>query len=287
MLVVDRRVRMCHVSAVRVTAMDAGLKAFLASHADAEVLDNGKVRCTLTGHELPPRLDALQAYWGGKNYRKRAERAAYDFSKHEPWLVQHTKSEHLLWCTLTGRPVSRSPKAVEGHVHGLRFLKLRKEARAKAKAADAGEAGGKEAGSADEFDPDEWSFVHEAERGDEETAQSDAEPAAEEPDVDAAGDDDDAFWVRGREGGKSSQQRAKAAASKDARGTARGGAGKRSRADGGKREAAGAPARKQRRAEADGVVSRARGTTTLGARERPPKGGAIKARQAKVGRRVL
>ena len=254
---------MCHVSAVRVTAMDAGLKAFLASHADAEVLDNGKVRCTLTGHELPPRLDALQAYWGGKNYRKRAERAAYDFSKHEPWLVQHTKSEHLLWCTLTGRPVSRTPKAVEGHVHGLRFLKLRKEARAKAKAADAGEAGGKEAGSADEFDPDEWSFVREAERDDDETAQSDAEPAAEEPDVGPEGDDDDddAFWVR-KEGGKSSEQRATAAPRKEARGMARGGAGKRSRADGGKREAASAPARKQPRAEADGVLSRGRGKTT-------------------------
>ncbi len=275
----------CHVSAVRVAAMDAGLKAFLASHADAEVLDNGKVRCTLTGHELPPRLDALQAYWGGKNYRNRAERAAYDFSKHEPWLVPHTKSEHLLWCTLTGRPVSRTPKAVEGHVHGLRFLKLRKEARAKAKAADAEDAGGKEAGSADDFDPDEWSFVHEAEQGDEEAAQSDAEPAAEEPDVDPEGDDgdDDAFWVRGREGGKSFEQRATAAPRKEARGMARGGAGKRSKADGGKREAASAPARKQPRAEADGVLSRGRGKMTAAKGKVRAKGRASES--LKAGRR--
>ena len=234
--------------------MDApGLKTFLAAHADAERLENGKVRCTLTGHEVPPRLDALEAYWGGKSYRKRAERAAYDFSKHEPWLVAHTKSEHLLWCTLTGRPVSRTPKAVEGHVRGRRFLRLRKEARAKEKAAAAaGEEGGGEAaggGGDDEFDPDDWSFAREAEEADGEVAaESDAEPAgeddADEAAVDAAGDD---FWVRG-----------KSAASNDARsGTVRSGAGKRGRVDGGgKRErAAGAPARKQRRAGAGSEAS--------------------------------
>ena len=42
---------------------------FLETHADAEVMDNGKIRCTLTGHEMPAQLEAVDAYWSGKKYR--------------------------------------------------------------------------------------------------------------------------------------------------------------------------------------------------------------------------
>ena len=78
---------------------------FVASHADAEVMENGKIRCTLTGHEVPPQLQTVQAYWTGKKYRNAKARREYDYSQHEPYLVPHTKSEHLLYCTLTKQPV--------------------------------------------------------------------------------------------------------------------------------------------------------------------------------------
>merc|ERR1711920_879247 len=90
-------------------------------------MGNGKVRCTVTGHELLPDLVALQAYWTGKSYRKKKALHGYDFEKHAPWLVPHKKNPHLLYCTLTKRPVSKQPKAVEGHVNGLRFLKLKRD----------------------------------------------------------------------------------------------------------------------------------------------------------------
>jgi hypothetical protein len=78
---------------------------FVASHSDAEVMENGKIRCTLTGHEVTPQLATVQAYWMGKKYRNAKARREYDYSQHEPYLVPHTKSEHLLYCTLTKQPV--------------------------------------------------------------------------------------------------------------------------------------------------------------------------------------
>ena len=81
---------------------------FVASHSDAEVMENGKIRCTLTGHEVAPQLATVQAYWMGKKYRNAKARREYDYSQHEPYLVPHTKSEHLLYCTLTKQPVHPS-----------------------------------------------------------------------------------------------------------------------------------------------------------------------------------
>ena len=78
---------------------------FLETHADAEVMDNGKIRCTLTGHEMPAQLEAVDAYWSGKKYRSAKAKREYDFSQHEPYLVPHTKNPHLLYCTLTKMPV--------------------------------------------------------------------------------------------------------------------------------------------------------------------------------------
>ena len=86
----------------------AAMDEFVASHADAEVMENGKIRCTLTGHEVPPQLQTVQAYWTGKKYRNAKARREYDYSQHEPYLVPHTKSEHLLYCTLTKQPVRPS-----------------------------------------------------------------------------------------------------------------------------------------------------------------------------------
>ena len=34
---------------------------FVASHSDAEVMENGKIRCTLTGHEVTPQLQTVTA----------------------------------------------------------------------------------------------------------------------------------------------------------------------------------------------------------------------------------
>ena len=49
--------------------------------------ERGKIRCTLTGHEVTPQLATVQAYWTGKKYRNAKARREYDYSQHEPYLV--------------------------------------------------------------------------------------------------------------------------------------------------------------------------------------------------------
>ena len=100
---------------------------FLETHADAEVMDNGKIRCTLTGHEMPAQLEAVDAYWSGKKYRSAKAKREYDFSQHEPYLVPHTKNPHLLYCTLTKMPVrSTSTDPRPAHASGGRLLSTRR-----------------------------------------------------------------------------------------------------------------------------------------------------------------
>ena len=114
--------------------MDAAASAFVAAHADAEALESGKIRCTVTGHEMRPIVSELEAHWASKTYLKKKERAEYDFDQHAPWLVPHKSDPHLLWCTITEHPVSRQPKAVEAHVSGKRFRRMKKEWKAQQKA---------------------------------------------------------------------------------------------------------------------------------------------------------
>ena len=102
--------------------------AFIAAHDDAELLESGKVRCKVTGHEMPQRLALLEQYWAGSKYANAKKRAAYDFAQHEPWIVAHKKSATLLYCTLTKSPVSKEAKAVQGHINGKRFKRLLAEA---------------------------------------------------------------------------------------------------------------------------------------------------------------
>ena len=120
--------------------MDAAASAFVAAHADAEALESGKIRCTVTGHGMRPIISELEAHWASKTYLKKKERAEYDFDQHAPWLVPHKSDPHLLWCTITEHPVSRQPKAVEAHVSGKRFRRMKKEWKAQQKAKVAQEA---------------------------------------------------------------------------------------------------------------------------------------------------
>ena len=83
---------------------------------------------------MRPILSELEAHWASKTYLKKKERAEYDFDQHAPWLVPHKSDPHLLWCTITEHPVSRQPKAVEAHVSGKRFRRMKKEWKAQQKA---------------------------------------------------------------------------------------------------------------------------------------------------------
>uniref|UniRef100_A0A6J0TPW4 Surfeit locus protein 2 isoform X2 n=1 Tax=Pogona vitticeps TaxID=103695 RepID=A0A6J0TPW4_9SAUR len=104
---------------------DARLESFLRQHPSLRVIPPGKkVRCTLSGHELPYRLSALQAYTSGKKYQRLSKvPGVLDYSEYEPHIVPSTKNPHQLFCKLTLRHINRLPEHVLRHVQGRRYQK--------------------------------------------------------------------------------------------------------------------------------------------------------------------
>ncbi|XP_035411126.1 surfeit locus protein 2 [Cygnus atratus] len=103
------------------------VRLFLRQHPLLGVAAPGKVRCRLTGHELPCRLAELQAYTDGKKYRRLARTAGeFDYEKFEPHIVPSTKNLHQLFCKLTLRHINKFPEHVLCHVQGKRYQRALK-----------------------------------------------------------------------------------------------------------------------------------------------------------------
>ncbi|XP_004482451.1 surfeit locus protein 2 isoform X2 [Dasypus novemcinctus] len=101
----------------------ADVRAFLREHP-ALRLEPGasKVRCSLTGHELPCRLLELQVYTRGKKYRRLVRACpAFDYAELEPHIVPSTKNPLQLFCRLTLRHINKSPEHVLRHTRGRRY----------------------------------------------------------------------------------------------------------------------------------------------------------------------
>jgi len=106
------------------------LEAWLKEHADeVETLENGKIRCKLTGHDIPKRLDALQAHWKGRVYRRAIEnrKKSVDLTPYQPHIVPHKRDHRLVYCRLTMKVLHNDMEEIEKHVQGRRFLFLMSE----------------------------------------------------------------------------------------------------------------------------------------------------------------
>ncbi|XP_038600469.1 surfeit locus protein 2 [Tachyglossus aculeatus] len=102
----------------------AAVRAFLLRHP-ALRLDpaRGKVRCLLSGHEMPCRLADLQTYTGGAKYRRLAGGAppAFCYTQFQPHIVPDHHNTHQLFCKLTLRRINKLPEHVLRHVRGRRY----------------------------------------------------------------------------------------------------------------------------------------------------------------------
>ncbi|XP_074968794.1 surfeit locus protein 2 [Phalacrocorax aristotelis] len=102
-------------------------RLFLRHHPLLSPAGPGKVRCRLTGHEIPCRLSELQAYTNGKKYQRLIKTAReFDYGKFEPHIVPSTKNLHQLFCKLTLRHINKLPEHVLRHVQGKRYQKALK-----------------------------------------------------------------------------------------------------------------------------------------------------------------
>ncbi|XP_071491462.1 surfeit locus protein 2-like [Diadema antillarum] len=87
--------------------------------------DIKKVHCSLTGHEMPCRIDDVRRYTGGKKYRHAQERSEDHFEKYKPHIIPSNKKGrgHQLFCTLTLRHINRTAEHIERNVNGRRYQK--------------------------------------------------------------------------------------------------------------------------------------------------------------------
>ncbi|XP_008842127.1 surfeit locus protein 2 [Nannospalax galili] len=101
----------------------ADVRAFLRQHPSLRLLPGAcKVRCSLTGHELPCRLPDLQVYTQGKKYQRLVQVCpAFDYAEFEPHVVPSTKNPYQLFCKLTLRHINKSPEHVLRHTQGQRY----------------------------------------------------------------------------------------------------------------------------------------------------------------------
>jgi hypothetical protein len=113
------------------------LAVLLQQHADILTLQsNNRLKCSITGHEIPPSLDAVQAHINGKKFKKAREWYTRDYSQYLPWVIEHKSDPTKLFCTVTRMVLNKIPTEVEKHVNGKRFLRLKKDAEDKKKGLD-------------------------------------------------------------------------------------------------------------------------------------------------------
>jgi len=136
--------------------MDEEVKVFLAkNHQEWNVLENGKVKCVVSGHEMKADIKLIKEHLKGKRYRngvRKNESSKHDFSQYEPYVTDHRSRPALLYCLLTKRNLPRDIQVVSKHVSGRRFRILRAEFEAKEqkrKEREARRAAGEDVGEED------------------------------------------------------------------------------------------------------------------------------------------
>ena len=114
------------------------LADLLKKHSDVLSLQsNNRIKCSVTGHEMPPNVEAVQNHLEGKKFRKALEWYSRDYSQYLPWIIAHKNDHTKLFCTLTRIPLNKIPGEVEKHVNGKNFLRLQKKFEEKQKGQDA------------------------------------------------------------------------------------------------------------------------------------------------------
>ena len=100
------------------------LQKIVSKHPHFSFLNNGKIKCDLTKHEMQPSIENFNLYLKSKSYKKGVE-AQYDISEYEEYLIPHKDNpDKLLFCQLTGAKISKKKSAIEKHVNGKKFKRI-------------------------------------------------------------------------------------------------------------------------------------------------------------------
>ncbi|XP_046370135.1 surfeit locus protein 2-like [Haliotis rufescens] len=92
------------------------------------IKDSNKIKCTLSGHEMPCKTDIVSGYVNGKKFIKLYKDKEYNYDRLKPHLVPSTRRhhEHQLFCLLTFTHINKTPVAVDRHLKGRKYSKALK-----------------------------------------------------------------------------------------------------------------------------------------------------------------
>ncbi|OQS00058.1 hypothetical protein THRCLA_06269, partial [Thraustotheca clavata] len=115
--------------------VDSAVKALVDTIESLDIIsidgENGtkviRVKCSTTGHEMPPRVDVINAHINSKRFKKATKWYNHDFSQYEPYIVAHRRKPKCLYCNVTGIVLNRIPSEVEKHMKGKKFLRLKEQ----------------------------------------------------------------------------------------------------------------------------------------------------------------
>eukprot|EP00227_Mantoniella_beaufortii_P020411 CAMPEP_0197584724 /NCGR_PEP_ID=MMETSP1326-20131121/7246_1 /TAXON_ID=1155430 /ORGANISM="Genus nov. species nov., Strain RCC2288" /LENGTH=204 /DNA_ID=CAMNT_0043149133 /DNA_START=147 /DNA_END=758 /DNA_ORIENTATION=- len=102
---------------------DSDLEALLKEFPALARLDDGRVKCNLTGHVMHAKSDVIQPYVRGKKFAAALlkEKALDGLKEFEPHIVRSKYVPDKLFCRITGRYVQAKESAVVQHSSGKRF----------------------------------------------------------------------------------------------------------------------------------------------------------------------
>lgn len=104
------------------------LAALLLKHKKVvSLLPSNKVKCAVTGHEMPPDVTVVQNHLNGKKLKKALAKQGQDLTRFLPHIVPNVEDEKKMFCKLTGFTLNPNADEIERHMGGRKFIRLRGE----------------------------------------------------------------------------------------------------------------------------------------------------------------
>ena len=106
----------------------ASLATLLKERKDViSLLASNKVKCSITGHEMPPDAAVVTAHLNGKKFKKAMARRGDDMSMYLPYIVPDVENEKKMFCKLTAFSLNPIAAEIERHMKGKKFQRLKLE----------------------------------------------------------------------------------------------------------------------------------------------------------------
>jgi Surfeit locus protein 2 (SURF2) len=77
------------------------LASIISSVSHLSLTPSNRVKCSITGHEIPADLKLVQQYLTSKKLLKAKEWYSADFTRYLPYIIEHKRDSKKLFCRLT------------------------------------------------------------------------------------------------------------------------------------------------------------------------------------------